>query len=138
MPPPNGPWPVPHQPARWRRPRSPDSIRSRFATVKGRIETALIELRYRRIRVLPPIGKQKRYPALTLTVLYAQERNEPTDRPKIDGTLMTDLPVASHEAAVEQLHWYARRGKIETFHKVLKSGCGPRRRSSGRRNAWPS
>ncbi len=41
---------------------------------KGRLQTAVVELRYRSIRVLPPIGKQKRYPALTLTVLYAQER----------------------------------------------------------------
>jgi hypothetical protein len=51
---------------------------------KGRIGTATVEIRYRSIHVLPPIGKQKRYPALTLTVLYAQEREEPTDRPRID------------------------------------------------------
>jgi hypothetical protein len=68
---------------------------------KGRLETAIAELRYRSIRVLPPIGKQKRYPALTLTVLYVQERNEPADRPKIDWKLITDLPVTSREAAVE-------------------------------------
>src|SRR5262252_364181 len=65
---------------------------------KGRLETAIVELRYRSIRVLPPIGKQKRYPALTLTVLYVQERNEPADRPKIDWKLITDLPVTSREA----------------------------------------
>jgi hypothetical protein len=90
---------------------------------KGKLETAIVELRYRSIRVLPPIGKQKRYPALTLTVLYVQERNEPADRPKIDWKLITDLPVTSREAAVEKLRWYALRWKIETFHKVLKSGC---------------
>jgi hypothetical protein len=90
---------------------------------KGRLETAVVELRYRSIRVSPPIGKQKRYPALTLTVLYAQERNEPTDRPKIDWKLITNLPVATRDAAVEKLRWYALRWKIETFHKVLKSGC---------------
>ena len=50
---------------------------------KGRLETAIVELLYRSIRVLPPIRKQKRYPVLTLTVLYVQERNEPADRPKI-------------------------------------------------------
>jgi hypothetical protein len=89
----------------------------------GRTETASVELRYRSIHVLPPIGKQKRYPALTLTVLYAQERDEPTDRPRIDWKLITDLPVASVEAAVEKLRWYSLRWKIEMFHKVLKSGC---------------
>ena len=58
-----------------------------------------------------------------MTVLYVQERNEPADRPKIDWKLITDLPVTSRETAVEKLRWYALRWKIETFHKVLKSGC---------------
>jgi len=90
---------------------------------KGRTGTALVELRYRRIRVLPPIGKQKRYPALTLTVIHATERGKPTDRPAIEWKLITDLPVATRAAAIEKLHWYARRWKIEVFHKILKSGC---------------
>jgi hypothetical protein len=89
----------------------------------GRVETAAVEIRYRSIRVLPPIGKQKRYPALTLTVLHAQEREEPTGRPRIDWRLITDLPVRSYGDAVEKLRWYALRWKIETFHKILKSGC---------------
>ncbi len=45
--------------------------RVRVRDGKGRTETALVKLRYRRIRVLPPIGKQKRYPALPLTVIHA-------------------------------------------------------------------
>jgi len=36
-------------------------------------DQAILEVRYRKIRVLPPIGKQKRYPALTLTVIRAEE-----------------------------------------------------------------
>jgi Transposase DNA-binding len=90
---------------------------------KGNPDTAVVEIRYRRVHVLPPIGKQKRYPALTLTVLHAQEREEPADRPKIDWKLITDLPVHSHDAAIEKLRWYALRWKIEVFHKILKSGC---------------
>ena len=35
----------------------------------------------------------------------------------------TDLPVDSHDDAVEKLCWYAMRWKIEVFHKILKSGC---------------
>jgi hypothetical protein len=90
---------------------------------KGRVDTAIVEIRYRSIHVLPPIGKRKRYPALTLTVLHAQEREEPADRPRIDWKLITDLPVHSPEAAIEKLRWYALRWKIEVFHKILKSGC---------------
>jgi hypothetical protein len=90
---------------------------------KGRIDTAAVELRYRSVRVLPPVGKQKRYPALTLTVVQAKEQAEPADRPAIDWQLITDLPVGSCEAAVEKLRWYAMRWRIEVFHKILKSGC---------------
>jgi len=90
---------------------------------KGKAETVAVAVKYRRIRVLPPIGKQKRYPALDLTVLHATERDEPEHRPRIDWKLITDLPVHSHDDAVEKLGWYAMRWKIETFHKILKSGC---------------
>ena len=90
---------------------------------KGRVGTALVELRCRRVRVLPPIGKQKRYPALALTVIQATERGTPTDRPAIDWQLITDLPVPTREAAVEKLRWYAMRWQIEVFHRILKAGC---------------
>jgi hypothetical protein len=90
---------------------------------KGEISEATLEIRYRRIRVLPPIGKQKRYPNLGLTVLHEQERDTPVEREKIDWKLITDLPVQCRADAIEKLEWYAMRWKIETFHKVLKSGC---------------
>lgn len=83
----------------------------------GEPSEAVLEIRYRRIRVLPPIGKQKRYPESTLTVIYAQERGTPNGREKIDWKLITDLPVTSRGAAIEKLEWYASRWKIETFHK---------------------
>ena len=89
----------------------------------GDPDEAILEIRYRRIRVLPPIGKQKRYPALTLTVIHAEERGKPKNRTKIDWRLITDLPVQSRKDAVEKLEWYALRWKIEVFHKILKSGC---------------
>lgn len=89
----------------------------------GAPDEAVLEIRYRRIRVLPPIGKQKRYPALALTVIHAQERGTPKNREKIDWKLITDLPVQSRKDAIEKLEWYALRWKIEVFHKILKSGC---------------
>jgi hypothetical protein len=51
---------------------------------KGRPQEAELEIRYRRIRVLPPIGKKSRYPELQLTVIYAQERETPSGRDPID------------------------------------------------------
>jgi hypothetical protein len=89
----------------------------------GDSDEAVLEIRYRKIRVLPPIGKQKRYPALTLTVIHAEERGTPRNRKRIDWKLITDLPLGSRADAIEKLEWYALRWKIEVFHKILKSGC---------------
>jgi Transposase DNA-binding len=90
---------------------------------QGNRSAATLEIRYRRIRVLPPIGKQKRYPELMLTVIYAQELGTPKDREPIDWKLLTDLPVSSRAEAIQKLGWYASRWKVETYHKILKSGC---------------
>jgi hypothetical protein len=90
---------------------------------QGEPRQATLEIKYRRIRVLPPVGKRKHLPALTLTVIHAVERDPPKRGPAIDWKLITDLPVQSRHDAVEKLAWYALRWKIEVFHKILKSGC---------------
>ena len=89
----------------------------------GDPDQAILEIRYRTIRILPPVGKQNRYPALTLMVIHADERGTPNNRKKIEWRLITDLPVQSRKEAIEKLEWYALRWKIEVFHKILKSGC---------------
>ena len=89
----------------------------------GNPDEAVLEIRYRKIRILPPVGKQKRYPALNLTVIHAEERGTPGNRQKITWKLLTDLAVQSRRDAIEKLTWYALRWKIEVFHKILKSGC---------------
>jgi len=45
----------------------------------GKDDNADIELRYTRIQVLPPIGKQKRYLSLSLTILHARESGTPDE-----------------------------------------------------------
>ena len=90
---------------------------------KGERDIAELEIKYARIRVLPPIGKQKRYPAQDLVVIHASERGVPKDRKAINWKLLTNMAVSSRKEAIEKLDWYAMRWKIETFHKILKSGC---------------
>jgi hypothetical protein len=90
---------------------------------QGRERCALLELKYCRMRLLPPRAKQSRYPPLMLTVLQAVERDAPLHADPIDWKLITNLPVTSRAQAIEKLDWYAMRWKIETFHKILKSGC---------------
>lgn len=82
-----------------------------------------LQLRYSQMTVHPPIGKHKKYPPLSLTVIHAWEQGKPKGRKPICWKLLTDLPVDSLESAIEKVDWYSQRWKIETFHKVLKSGC---------------
>jgi hypothetical protein len=90
---------------------------------RGRVSTARVHLRFCRMTVHPPVAKKGRYPALSLTVIHAHERGTPTGRDPIRWELLTDLPVENLASAVEKLDWYASRWKLETYHKVLKSGC---------------
>jgi len=60
---------------------------------------------------------------LQVPMTHATERGEPTDRKPIEWKLITHLPVRSRRDAIEKLDRYAMRWKIETFHKILKSGC---------------
>ena len=90
---------------------------------KGELSEAVLEIRYCRLVVCPPIGKQKQYPQLDLTVIHGMERGTPRGRDKIEWKLLTDLPVRSRKEAVQKLEWYSLQWKIETFHKIMKSGC---------------
>src|SRR5262245_35074084 len=89
----------------------------------GRVSTAALDVRFRRMTVCSPIGKQRRYPTRELTVIHADERGTPEGREPIRWRLLTGLAVDDLEAATGKLDWYAQRFKIETYHKVLKSGC---------------
>jgi hypothetical protein len=84
---------------------------------EGEAINAVLEIRARRIHVLPPIGKQRRYPALDLTVLHVTERDPPRGREPIEWKLLTDLPVRSRGT-----HWRRSAG----------TRCGGRSRSSTR------
>ncbi len=100
---------------------------------KGRPSIAALDIKYHRLQVCPPIGKEKRYGNLTLTAIHATERDTPRGRDPIEWKLLTDLPITCKADAMEKLDWYALRWKIETFHKILKSGC--RAEDSRLRNA---
>jgi hypothetical protein len=109
--------------AAMKRPDGKGTHRLLLQTKDGHAEEVLVEIRYRRMRILPPIGKQEQWPELELTVIHAVERGKPKGRDPVQWKLLTSLPVSSLKEATEKLDWYALRWKIEVFHKILKSGC---------------
>jgi hypothetical protein len=94
-----------------------------YLDAKRRPVNVSLQLRYSQMTVHPPIGKHTKYPPLSLTVIHAWERGRPKGRKPICWKLLTDQPVENLDSAIEKVDWYAQRWKIETFHKVLKSGC---------------
>ncbi len=90
---------------------------------RGEPAKVTLDVTYKTLDVRPPIGKQKRYPGLKVTYIWAREPDEPVGRSRVDWKLITNLPVETAQAATEKLSWYAMRWKIEVFHKILKSGC---------------
>jgi len=90
---------------------------------KSEESEAVLEIRFRRLRIQTAKGKKKRYPDQVVNVIEAREQETPPDRDRIDWKLITDLAVMSFQQAVEKVQWYALRWKIEVFHKILKSGC---------------
>lgn len=90
---------------------------------KGKHTSVKLVIKYHQLQVLPPVGKQKKYAPLSLTVIHAEEQDSPENRPAISWKLITNLLVTTNESAIEKLQWYALRWRIETFHKILKSCC---------------
>jgi hypothetical protein len=80
---------------------------------RGEPDQAVLQIKYRRVRILPPIGKSRDYPAQTLWVIHAEEATEPKGRTKISWKLVTDLPIRSCREALEKIQWYAGRWKME-------------------------
>jgi len=66
----------------------------------GDVDEAVLETRYRRIKILPPIGKQKRYPSLTLTEFML--KSDASQRIGTRWKLITDLAVQSRDDAIEK------------------------------------
>ncbi|MCL2649099.1 MAG: IS4 family transposase, partial [Phycisphaerales bacterium] len=90
---------------------------------KGNDDVAKLEIRARRLTINPPKRKRNQLEPVTATVIFAEERGEPKNRDRIVWKLLTNLPVASRNDAIDKLNAYALRWKIEVFHKAAKSGC---------------
>ena len=60
---------------------------------------------------------------IAVNAVWAAESAAPEGAETISWVLLTNLPVADFAAASEKIGWYAKRFAIETWHKVLKSGC---------------
>jgi Transposase DNA-binding/Transposase Tn5 dimerisation domain len=95
---------------------------------KRKARTAHVAIRIAPVTLKPPYrrGEAKALTSLEpigVNVVAATETDPPAGSEAISWVLLTNLPVKDLESAAEKIQWYGRRWGIETWHKVLKSGC---------------
>lgn len=85
--------------------------------------TARLTLRYAPVRLRPPKARANQLPELDVFAIHVIEDEPPTGVEPLEWMLLSSVPTHSPEQALERLAWYARRWTIETWHRVIKSGC---------------
>ena len=95
---------------------------------KRKARTASVQVCVAQVTIKPPQrrGKAKTSGStepLSLNVIAATETHPPPGVEAISWVLLTNLPVNDFANATEKVEWYGMRWGIETWHKVLKSGC---------------
>lgn len=84
--------------------------------------TAPLAVRSQAVTLRPPPYHRAKAP-IALWVLHAVEEHPPAGVARVEWFLLTTLPLASPEDAIQCLRWYCRRWRIEDWHRVRKSGC---------------
>ncbi|SEF12485.1 Transposase DDE domain-containing protein [Burkholderia sp. WP9] len=85
--------------------------------------TARLTLRCSTVRLRPPKARASRLPEVDIFAIHAIEDNPPRGVEPLEWMLLSSVPTTSLDEVLERLAWYARRWTIETWHRVLKSGC---------------
>jgi hypothetical protein len=96
------------------------SRKARTASIEVRVAQVAIKAPQRRGAHAKASGSSE---PVTVTLIGATEQSAPAGTAAISWVLLTNLVVKDLESATEKLQWYGRRWGIETWHKVLKSGC---------------
>lgn len=88
--------------------------------------TAICEVKIATYQLNPPRNhyeiKSKSLPNLTLYAISVTEKEPIEGVEPLDWMLITNIPVQSPEEALEKIKWYTLRWRIETWHKIIKSG----------------
>mgnify|MGYP001032035622 CR=1 FL=1 len=85
---------------------------------------AKVQLRWDKVTISAPKTMQTRHlPAVELYALLLSELDPPKGTKPLRWVLLTTVPIDSRKQALRCVRWYARRWRIEEWHRVLKSGC---------------
>lgn len=94
---------------------------------------AQLEIRFTSVSICQPLHHEgKKKDPVQLWAIWAKEvsPSSSTTEP-IQWLLLTTIPIESLDQACMCMSWYSCRWVIETYHKVLKSGCRVEERQFG-------
>jgi hypothetical protein len=85
---------------------------------------ATLALRWCPLTRRPPQHRQAEgLPAVALWAVQVREVEPPAGVEPIDWLLLTPVAVQTVADAIERVAWYAGRGGLEVWHRILNSGC---------------
>lgn len=85
---------------------------------------ATLTLRWIKTQVHPPEwGLSHTLAPVPVWLLHAREENPPKDAKPLKWFLLTTLPINCLEDAAKVLSYYAKRWRIEDWHRILKTCC---------------
>lgn len=85
---------------------------------------AKVQLRWERVAIsAPKTTRTRNMQPAELWAVMLTETDPPEGSKPLRWVLLTTVPIASRKQALRCLRWYARRWRIEEWHRVLKSGC---------------
>jgi hypothetical protein len=94
--------------------------------------TARLEVRCIPVHLRPPRNRRReKLPGIEVFAIHAFETHVREGVEPLEWLLLTSVPTYTQAQALERLAWYARRWTIESWHRVLKSGCRVEARQFG-------
>jgi hypothetical protein len=95
---------------------------------KRKARTANVTVRSAAVTIKPPQWRGHAQDSasmepLTANVIAVSEVHPPQGAESISCILLANLPVNTFTQASQKIDWYTKRWGIETWYKVLKSGC---------------
>lgn len=93
---------------------------------------ARLVVRFAPLSLRPPdYAQKKQWEPLALWGVLAREIDPPAGEEAVEWLLIANFPITTLQEATTCLNWYSCRWGIETYHKVLKSGCRVEQRQFG-------
>jgi hypothetical protein len=85
--------------------------------------TAQLAVSWQPVTLRSPRNRPGAASTLTVWAVRTWEVEPPPDVEAVEWLLLTSIPVATWEDALERIDWYTHRWLVEEYHSCLKTGC---------------